>query len=234
MSGYAFAAESVRKRFGRRWVLQAAGVWASAGRIAVLLGSNGSGKTTLLRIAVGLLRADYGIVIFDDLRTLKPQLPELARRGLLYLPSDFLSCDHYSVRAHLVAVARRFPESRIDEAVALLRLEALLDRRVRTLSGGERRRADVAIALARQPRCLLADEPFLGLMPADIELISVALGHLAQQGSAVYLTGHEVTPLLAIADDVHWMTAGTTHLLGAPEQARQHEQFQREYLNRRA
>ncbi len=234
MSSYAFAAESVRKRFGRRWVLQAAGVWASAGRIAVLLGSNGSGKTTLLRIAVGLLRADDGIVIFDDLRTLKPRLSELARRGLLYLPSDFLACDHYSVRAHLEAVARRFPRARIDEAIALLRLEPLLGRRVRTLSGGERRRTDVAIALARQPRCLLADEPFLGIMPADIELISGALRQLVQQGSAVSLTGHEVTPLLAVADDVYWMTAGTTHLLGSPERARQHEQFQREYLNRRS
>jgi ABC-type multidrug transport system ATPase subunit len=233
MSAYVFAAESVRKRFGQRWVLQAAGIWASAGRIAVLLGSNGSGKTTLLRIAVGLLRASYGIVIFDDLRTQKPRLADLARRGLLYLPSSFLCCDHYTVRAHLRAVAHRFPEARVDDAIALLRLEPLLDRRARTLSGGERRRTDVAIALARQPRCLLADEPFHGMMPVDIELISAALRRLVQQGSAVCVTGHEVRPLLAVADDVYWMTAGTTHLLGSPERARQHEQFQREYLNRR-
>jgi ABC-type lipopolysaccharide export system ATPase subunit len=98
------------------------------------------------------------------------------------------------------------------------------------LSGGERRRADIALAWICAPRCLLADEPFAGIDPADRELIGQVLLELAREGCALVVSGHEVPHLLETADDVVWMTAGTTHGLGAPEAAVMNDQFQREYL----
>jgi len=226
----ALAAESVGKRFGSRWVLRSAGLWASHGTVSVVLGRNGSGKTTILRIAVGRLRADYGIVMFAGERYLRPRLPVLAAQGLFYIPSDRLLCGRFTVREHLAALQHAFPDARADEALTLLGIEPLLDRRTGTLSGGEDRRVTVALALARQPRCLLADEPFTGLMPADVDRLSSAFRELAARGCAIVLTGHEVRPLLAVSDTVYWMTAGTTHLLGTPVEAVRHEQFRREYL----
>jgi len=196
----------------------------------VLLGRNGCGKTTLVKIAIGLVRADYGVVIYDDHRTLKPRLHELARRGLYYLPERNLLSPSFTVRDHLRAVDKLIPESNVPRAVELLRVGEFLGRKPCTLSGGERRRCEVAIALARCPRCLLADEPYMGIMPIDAELITTGFRELADSGCAVLVTGHEVSTMLEVADEVIWQTAGTTHCIGSPEHAKQNHQFRREYL----
>jgi len=205
-------------------------VWATPGRITVLLGRNGCGKTTLLRIACGLLRPDYGVVIYQGERLLRPKLWKLARRGLFFLPERDLL--HRSVKCadHFNAIAQQHGDDQVKQALGLLRLGDLVDRKPRQLSGGERRRIEVGLALARQPACLLADEPFMGIMPNDAELLQQAFSALADQGTAIILTGHEVRSLLNAADDIVWHTAGTTHVLGDPEQARRHDQFRREYL----
>ncbi|HEX8831356.1 MAG TPA: LPS export ABC transporter ATP-binding protein, partial [Longimicrobium sp.] len=97
-------------------------------------------------------------------------------------------------------------------------------------SGGERRRAEIAAAWIRAPRCLLADEPFAGIDPADADVVAEAFREMARQGCAIVITGHEVRQLLDTADDIVWMAAGTTHGMGTPEKAVQHEQVRREYL----
>jgi ABC-type multidrug transport system ATPase subunit len=224
------AAESIGKSFGRRTVLTAAGVWATPGRTTVVLGRNGCGKTTLLRIACGLLRPDYGVVIFRGERLLRPKLWKMARQGLFFLPERALLHRGVSGAQHFDAIARQHGSDQVRHAIDLLRLADLIDRKPRQLSGGERRRIEVGLALARQPACLLADEPFMGIMPNDAELLQRAFRTLTAQGTAIILTGHEVRSLLDAADDVVWHTAGTTHVLGDPEQARRHDQFRREYL----
>ena len=118
----------------------------------------------------------------------------------------------------------------MSEIVDRLGLRNLLDQTPPELSGGERRRAEIAVAWIRAPRCLLADEPFAGIHPSDLDILAGAFKELAREGCAVVITGHEVPQLLEIADDVVWMVAGTTHGLGSPEQAVRHEQFRREYL----
>jgi ABC-type multidrug transport system ATPase subunit len=224
------AAESIGKSFGTRNVLTTASLWARPGTVTALLGRNGCGKTTLVKIAIGLMKADYGVVIYDGTRMIRPRLHELARGGLIYLPERNLLSPAFTVGQHLRAVTRLVPESDVDRAVELLRVGELLARKPRKLSGGERRRCEVAVALARNPRCLLADEPYLGLMPTDTELLSAVFRELAADGCAVLLTGHEVRVLLGVADEVLWQTAGTTHHIGTPEQASQHHQFRHEYL----
>lgn len=221
--------DCIGKTFGERRVLTSATAWARAGTITALLGRNGCGKSTLLRIAAGQLRADFGTVRFAGETTIRPRLHRLARRGLFHLPERGLLAWTRTVGEHLDLVAARSGHD-AGSVIELLQLGPLLDALPATLSTGERRRADVALALVREPVCLLADEPLQGIAPRDVELICAALRALAGRGAGVLVTGHEVRALLELADEVIWMTAGTTHALGSPAVAAAHDQFRREYL----
>ncbi|HKI94369.1 MAG TPA: ATP-binding cassette domain-containing protein [Gemmatimonadales bacterium] len=227
-------ANSIGKRFGRRRVLSAATLIAHPGSITVLLGRNGAGKSTLLKIAAGWWRADYGVVIYKSARYRHPRLADLARRGLFFLPDGGLLDPLRSLRRQMAALVARFPaaRARVAHVLELLDLESLADHPVGSLSGGEWRRAEVALAVARQPECLLADEPYRGIAPADAETLSAAFRTLAGEGSAVVITGHDVPILLGVADQVIWQTAGTTRYLGSPDTVETHDQFRREYLGR--
>jgi ABC-type multidrug transport system ATPase subunit len=225
-----FAADSIGKSFGSRTVLKAASVWARPGTISVLFGRNGCGKSTLLKVGAGLLRADHGVVQFDGRSYLRPRLSELAARGLFYLPDrDFLS-RRLPVGEQIRAVEWRFGGSRTAGILERLGIGRLLDQTPVELSGGERRRVEIATALIRAPRCLLADEPFAGIDPADAEVLAGTLRSMAWEGCAIVITGHEVRQLLDVADDIVWMAGGSTHGMGTPQKAMQHEQFRREYL----
>lgn len=225
-----FAADSIGKSFGSRTILKAASVWARAGRITVLFGRNGCGKSTLLRIGAGQLRPDHGVVLFDGRAYLRPRLPELASRGLFYLPDRDLLSGRLTVREQIRAVEWRFGGSRTAGILERLGIGRLLGQTPVELSGGERRRAEIAAAWIRAPRCLLADEPFAGINPSDAEVIAEAFRGMAREGCAIVITGHEVRQLLDTADDIVWMAAGTTHGMGTPEEAVRHQQFRREYL----
>ncbi len=224
------AAESIGKSFGSRRVLTSASLWVYPGSITALVGRNGEGKSTLLKIASGLLQPDYGVVRFGEHRFTHTRLPDMARRGLFFLPEHSLLCRSLTLGEHLGAVEYHFGGRNIEKAVALLDIGSLLNRAPHQLSGGERRRAELAMAIARGPTCLLADEPFLGIVPKDAEFLTEIFRQLSRDGCAVAITGHEVRSLFDTADDILWMTAGTTHALGTPAQAREHDQFVREYL----
>ena len=225
-----FSADSIGKSFGTHVVLKSASVWAFPGRITVLFGRNGCGKTTLLRIGVGLLAADHGVVRYAGVPYLRPKLHHLAGRGVFYLPPDGFFTPSLTLRQHLNAMQRCLRIADPMWAVELLGVAELLDVETKGFSGGERRRAEVALALARDPRCLLADEPFAGISPATAEELARAFRALAGRGCALVITGHEVPQLMSVADHVVWSTAGTTHHIGGPAEAARHEQFCREYL----
>ncbi len=224
------AAESVGKSFGTRQVLNSASLWVYPGSVTALVGRNGQGKSTLFKIAAGLMRPDYGIIRMEEERFVRARQPDMARRGVFFLPERSLLCRSFTLRDHLRATEYHFGGANIDRAVQLLRIGDFLDRLPHMLSGGERRRAELAMAVARGPSCLLADEPFLGVEPKDSELLTDLFRNLARDGCAVAITGHEVQALFETADDVLWMTGGTTHPLGTPAEARKHDQFVREYL----
>jgi ABC-type multidrug transport system ATPase subunit len=222
-------ADSVSKAFGETRVLSAATLAAHAGAVTVVLGRNGAGKSTLLKIAAGWLAADHGIVRFRAETYLRPRLHRLAARGLFYLPARGILSPAFTLRAHLEAVERRFPDEARQVIVDRLEIGSLLDRAPASFSGGERRRAELAVALLRRPLCLLADEPLLGIAPKDIEVIGSVLRDLAADGCAVVATGHELPALLPLADEVLWVTSGTTYRLGSPAQAERDWHFRREY-----
>ena len=231
--GSIFSADSIGKSFGSRTILKAASIWARAGKITALFGRNGCGKSTLLKVGVGLVAADQGAVHFDGRTYLRPHLPDLAARGLFYLPDRYLLSRRLTVREQLRAVEWRFGDARTGEVLERLGIRDRIDQTPLQLSGGERRRAEVAIAWIRAPRCLLADEPFAGINPADAEVVAAAFREMAASGCAIILTGHEVTQLMDVADEVVWMVAGTTHGMGTPAEALRHDQFRREYLGAR-
>lgn len=225
-----FSAESIGKAFGRRQILKAASIWAHEGRITALFGRNGCGKSTLLKVGVGRVNADHGAVHYLGRCYLRPRLHELAKAGMFYLPDRHLLSTRLTLRQQIHAAEWHFGTARTSGIIERLELGARLDQTAAQLSGGEQRRAEVALAWIAAPRCLLADEPFAAIDPADREIIAEVLRELAREGSAMIISGHEVTQLMEIADDVVWMTAGTTHGLGAPAVALRNEQFQREYL----
>lgn len=233
VDGRLFVADSFGKAFGDRKVLKAASCWARPGRVTVLLGRNGSGKSTLLKAALGLVRADYGIVKWDGKATLSPRLATLANEGLFYVPERGLLSRRLRVEQHLRALCSRFQSSTSLDEWDPLQIAPFRERRSRDLSGGERRSVELTLGLLRNPRCLVADEPLQGMAPLSQERFAAAVKVLASRGCAVLLTGHEVDRLFDLADEVIWIVAGGTYGLGTPAEARAHQQFRREYLGSR-
>jgi ABC-type multidrug transport system ATPase subunit len=219
--------ELVRKAFGRKGVLRGASVWSTSGKVTLLLGRNGCGKSTLIRCGLGLEKWDEGGVFVNG-RHVAPDLPSLSLLGVFYWPDAGLLSRRRTVRWHLDAFRR-------ERAVPVPeRCAELLDRRPDQLSGGERRRCELALVEAAAPRFLVADEPLASAEPNERAGICDALRAMARGGAAVLVTGHTVEDLLHVADDVIWMVGGTTHHVGTPAEARAHFQLRRDYLGGRA
>lgn len=225
-----FVADSFGKSFSGREVLKAATAWAVPGTVTVLFGRNGSGKTTLLKAAVGLLRSDFGVVRYDGEAYLRPRLHHLSRRGLMYLPDRGFLSRRRTLAWHHRMLRLQMKEEPDPTALDTAEVPDLLGKMPDEMSGGEVRRAEMSLVLARRPRCLIADEPLAGIAPNDKETVSAALRTLAGAGCAVLVTGHDVDALMALSDDIVWVVGGTTHWLGSPESARDHFQFRRDYL----
>jgi ABC-type multidrug transport system ATPase subunit len=224
-------ADAISKSFRGRRVLATASLRAYRGSITALCGRNGTGKSTLLAIAAGWQRADAGAVHFDGDTWLRPSLPALAARGVFFLPDRAILSPGIPLGRQLDVVRRRFDSSSAVGMIAeTLGISASLDALPPRLSGGETRRAEIALACIRQPRCLLADEPYRGISPLDADAITDALRKLAAGGCAIVITGHEIETLFAAAEAVVWCTGGSTHEYPSVAAARNDWRFQRDYL----
>lgn len=225
-------ADSIRKAYGDRVVLNAATLRARAGMLTYLIGRNGCGKSTLLRIAAGELAPDGGVVAYQGRASLRQRWHRLARDGFSYLPDRDLLSPRRTVREHLDAVVAQFRLAGYGTAVERCQLQSLLEARCGELSTGERRRAEVATIVVRRPDCLLADEPYRNLDPVDRQILATAFRELAALGTAVVVTGHEVADLVLSVDAVVWCTDGTTYELGTPQEALTDWRLIRDYLGR--
>jgi len=225
-------ADCVTKSFGEHRVLTAGTLRAEPGQVRVIFGRNGIGKSTLIKIAAGHIAPDSGVVHYRGTAQLRVRHASLARDGLFYLPDHELLSESFTLRRQLGFYEERFRRRSVSAAAEMTNVTHLLDRRPRSFSGGELRRAELALVLVRRPDCLLADEPYRGIAPVDHDALTALFRLLAADGCAVVVTGHEVPTLLAAADHVTWCTAGTTYELGPPEVAQRHEEFRREYLGR--
>jgi branched-chain amino acid transport system ATP-binding protein len=223
-------ADSVTWRHQSEHVLTSATLRVLRGQIVALLGRAGSGKSTLLKICGGLLASNSGWVRLNGRLFMRPRLSRMASEGLFYLSDGPNLVPSLKLQEHFDAVQFRFGPGDRKSAIESLRLSELLLRRAGMYSPGERRRAEIGLALVRNPTCLLVDEVFQGIDPIAVELIGESLRTLAGRGCAIVVSGHEMRAILPYADTVTWITAGTTYDLGSVSEAMENQNFRREYL----
>ncbi|MCP5023303.1 MAG: LPS export ABC transporter ATP-binding protein [bacterium] len=202
------------KAYKGRRVVDGVSLNVNTGEIVGLLGPNGAGKTTSFRMVVGLITPDVGKVIIEGKDGTKLPMFKRARLGMGYLPQDTSAFRQMTVRDNLIAVLEAMPynrKTRNKETARLLdelELSHLAKSRADTLSGGERRRLELARALATQPEILLLDEPFAGVDPINVEEIQSLIAKLREQGLGVLITDHSVRETLQITDRAYIIHQG--------------------------
>ncbi len=205
----------ISKAYRRRRVVENASLHVSSGEVVGLLGPNGAGKTTCFYMIVGLVPADDGRILLDDTDITGLAIHTRARRGVGYLPQEASVFRKLSVMDNLLAIletrAELNAQQRRDRALELLEefnVAHLQDQVGISLSGGERRRVEIARALAADPRFILLDEPFAGVDPISIGDIQDIIRHLADRGIGVLITDHNVRETLGICSRAYILGEG--------------------------
>lgn len=228
--------EGLAKGFNRRMVVKGVDIAVSSGEVVGLLGPNGAGKTTTFYMVVGLCRPDRGQVFLDGEPITELPMYQRARRGISYLPQEPSVFRRLSVRDNLLAVLETMPlepvrrRERVEELLSEFRIEHIAGNRGFSLSGGERRRVEIARALATDPAFILLDEPFAGIDPIaviDIQNIITALKH---KGLGVLISDHNVRETLGVCDKAYIMSAGEVLECGDPVQISQSKKAREIYL----
>jgi lipopolysaccharide export system ATP-binding protein len=218
--------------YGGRRVLSGLSVEVSAGEIVGLLGPNGAGKSTAMGIMAGQILADQGEVFLGGQVLDGLPLWKRVRLGLGYLsqePAILRDCtvgENLQIAADVSAI----PPSDLDEIVNTTSLGSLMQARAGTLSGGERRRLEVARCLVGQPRVLLMDEPFSGVDPVGIEQLQDTIEQLALSGMGILVTDHAVHATLGVCDRAIILDAGTVMASGCPDELASNQQVRDRYL----
>ena len=235
-------AEQLRKSYGLRTVVKDVHLSVGAGEVVGLLGPNGAGKTTTFYMVVGLVRPDAGQIRIDGQPVQGLPIHRRSRLGLSYLPQEASIFRKLTVQENIRAVlelqqgpdGRPLPPARIEELLgkllADLSIEKLRDSPAPALSGGERRRVEIARALATQPRFILLDEPFAGVDPIAVIEIQRIIGFLRSRGIGVLITDHNVRETLGICDRAYIISEGSVLAEGAPQDIVDNAQVRRVYL----
>ncbi len=230
------AARGLRKVYRGRAVVDAVDLDIRPGEVTGLLGPNGAGKTTTFYIIVGFIRPDAGAVVLAGRDISKLPMYRRARLGIGYLPQESSIFRKLTVEENVLAILETLPLSRAERRE---RLEALLEEmgvaHVRRshgyqLSGGERRRVEIARALVTQPRFMLLDEPFAGIDPIAVADLQRSVAKLRQRGLGVLITDHNVRETLSITDRAYIMYEGRIELAGTSAEIVRDEKAKRIYL----
>ena len=230
-------ATHISKQYKGRQVVRDVSLGIDAGEVVGLLGPNGAGKTTCFYMIVGLVPVDSGRIMLQDKDITRLPMHKRARLGLGYLPQEASVFRKLSVEDNIMAILEVVPG--LDAAARRERLESLLnelhldDRRETlgiSLSGGERRRVEIARALATQPKFMLLDEPFAGVDPISVIDIQQHISHLRARGIGVLITDHNVRETLKICDRAYILSEGRLLAAGAPEEILQNKDVRRVYL----
>jgi lipopolysaccharide export system ATP-binding protein len=214
--------QGLGKSFKRRPVLRAVNVSVQRGEVVGLLGPNGAGKTTCFYIITGLIAADTGVVTLDGRDITDLPMYRRARRGIGYLPQEASIFRGLTVEQNIRAileVVEPQPEAReamVDSLLAEFSITHLRRAPAMALSGGERRRCEIARALATQPHFILLDEPLAGIDPIAVADIRDLIGHLKDRGIGVLITDHNVRETLEIVDRAYILHAGQVLMEGVP------------------
>ena len=229
-------AEGLAKRYRRRDVVDGVSLCVQQGQCVGLLGPNGAGKTTSFYMIVGLVRPDRGRISLGEEDITRMPMYQRARRGIGYLAQEASIFRNLSVEDNIRAVLEFQPlskserEARVEKLIDEFGLGTVRRSKGYVLSGGERRRTEIARALATEPRFLLLDEPFAGIDPIAVEDIMAIVAGLKQQGIGVLITDHNVHETLAITDRAYLMYEGQIFQEGTTEALAADPEVRRRYL----
>jgi len=225
--------DSLIKYYSKRRVVDGVSINLDSGEIVGLLGPNGAGKTTTFYMITGLIRPNGGKVLLDDLDITRLPMYRRARRGIGYLPQEASIFRKLTVAENIMAILAYIPmtrkerKDRLAELLHDLDVEQIADSRGYNLSGGERRRVEIARALVTQPKFILLDEPFSGIDPITVEEIQKIFHRLREKGLGILVTDHNVRETLSITDRAYIiyegeiLKSGTAEFLANDPEARQ-------------
>jgi len=231
-------AENIKKRYGKREVVKGVSIDVKQGEIVGLLGPNGAGKTTSFYMIVGLIKPNEGKVFLDENEITQAPMYKRAQMGIGYLPQEVSVFRKLSVEDNIAAILEMMPLTKEEQKN---RLEELLDEfslnHVRknlghNLSGGEKRRTEIARALASNPSFILLDEPFAGVDPIAVEDIQTIVAKLKDKNIGILITDHNVQETLSITDRAYLLFEGAILKAGTAEDLANDEQVRRVYLGK--
>ena len=232
-------AQGLVKRYGRRSVVNGVDLAVGPGETVGLLGPNGAGKTTTFYMMVGLIRANGGRVLLEDEDITRMWMHDRARRGIGYLPQENCAFRHLSVEDNIRAVLEWMPlsaearEKRFEELMGEFRLETVRHSPAGVVSGGERRRTEIARALATAPKYLLLDEPFTGIDPIAVAELQDIINELRSRDMGMIITDHNVRETLEITDRSYIIHEGRILTSGTSEELLEDPIARRFYLGDR-
>lgn len=237
--GQGLEISGIAKSFGKRQVVRSVSLNVQRGEVVGLLGPNGAGKTTCFYMIMGLIGADEGHIFLDGEDVTPLPMYQRARLGVGYLPQEASIFRGMSVEENVASVVelvekdRSVRKSQIDALLGELHIEHLRNQPATSLSGGERRRVEIARALASRPSFMLLDEPFTGIDPLAISDISDLVRYLKDRGLGVLITDHQVRETLQIVDRASIIFEGEVLFEGSPDEVYASEDVRRVYLGER-
>jgi lipopolysaccharide export system ATP-binding protein len=226
------------KRYSNRTVVNHASIEVKQGEIVGLLGPNGAGKTTTFYMVVGLIKPDEGEVYLDDRNITSLPMYKRAQMGIGYLPQEASIFRKLTVEENIAAVlemtklSKREQKEKLEDLLDEFRLHHVRKSPGDVLSGGERRRTEIARALAVDPKFILLDEPFAGIDPIAVEDIQTIVAKLKFKNIGILITDHNVTETLSICDRAYLMIEGKIFRHGTAEELAVDEQVKKLYLGR--
>jgi len=224
------------KSYGGRTVVRGVNLEVTSGEIVGLLGPNGAGKTTTFYMVVGLTAPDAGRVVLDGHDVTDDPMYVRARKGIGYLPQEASIFRGLTVEQNILAILETMDgdassrQARLGELLAELNLTPLAQAPAHTLSGGERRRAEITRALVISPKFILLDEPFAGIDPIAVSDIQKIIFHLRDRGIGVLITDHNVRETLRITDRAYIVHGGVIFKSGTPDTLAADDEVRRIYL----
>lgn len=230
-------AKELVKRFKKRTVVSGASFYVNAGEIVGLLGPNGAGKTTSFYMTVGLIVADEGHIFLDDQDITKLPMHERAHRGIGYLPQEASIFRKMTSRENILAICqtrkdlnKQQQEALADELLEDFKITHIANSLGMSLSGGERRRVEIARSLALNPKFLLLDEPFAGVDPLSVADIQTIILDLSNRGIGVLITDHNIRETLSICQRSYILSGGQVIAEGSTEELLNNPIVRKAYL----
>lgn len=228
--------QSLKKSYNKRTVVKGVSFFISQGEVVGLLGANGAGKTTSFYMVVGIIRPNDGKIYLEGTDITSLPMYKRARKGIGYLPQEASVFRKMTVEENLLSVlqtmklSKQKQKEKVERLLADLRIQHIRKSRGYSLSGGERRRVEIARALATEPKFMLLDEPFAGVDPIAVIDIQEVISELAARNIGILITDHNVRETLGITDRAYIMNEGEILVDGTPDFIVNNEMAKKVYL----